>query len=332
VEVSVIAHFKRRQSAAAVLVLASALVACGSTVAPPTVFSQQMDQSTFRGVWPVTASSGILACDTAKGNSVTFSPSQSSTTYAVNGPSINWGKANHWPDAKEIWNGSNWGDFIDTGLKMCETKSNGPSTTAPDSASASSFSDADLRGFYTPLDLWNQKFTPAPLSDCAAQGADVYDPSSGDPPGLSIQHAWRLPGGVLACSPTPSQSAAGHVDDIALYFDPHVDARTALDSAASVLPTDLRHVSSLTGSNRPESAYPNGSCQQEVYSSDTLAAALTKHNLAVADGPDPHKVTIMLSGTGGSGFPQTPYDPRSVHVASIISDDGAPDSDGKLHC
>jgi hypothetical protein len=83
------------------------------------VFSKQIDQATFAGQWPVTATSGVLACDTSKAKAVTFTPTGSSTTYAVNGPALDWGKSLGWPDAKQIWNGANWGDFIDTGLKMC---------------------------------------------------------------------------------------------------------------------------------------------------------------------------------------------------------------------
>lgn len=88
-------------------------------VAKAQVFSKQVDQDTFPGRWPVTADAGILACDTTRAYAVTFTPSGSETTYAVNGPALDWGKKVGWPDAEEIWNGSNWGDFIDTGLEMC---------------------------------------------------------------------------------------------------------------------------------------------------------------------------------------------------------------------
>jgi hypothetical protein len=33
---------------------------------------------------------------------------------------MDWGPSMHWPDSKEIWNGDNWGDFIDTGLRLCK--------------------------------------------------------------------------------------------------------------------------------------------------------------------------------------------------------------------
>jgi hypothetical protein len=103
------------------LVVAAAAMACLATapVAQAQVFSKQIDQSTFSGRWPLSSTSGVLACDTAKANSVTFTPAGSSTTYAVNGSAMSWAKSQGWPDSKEISNGENWGDLIDAGLKLC---------------------------------------------------------------------------------------------------------------------------------------------------------------------------------------------------------------------
>lgn len=88
---------------------------------PGLYYSERVEQSTFPGKWPVIPPSGLLGCDPAKGvGAVTFSPIEGDTTYAVNGTAKDWGPSTHWADSKEIWNGENWGDFIDTGLRLCK--------------------------------------------------------------------------------------------------------------------------------------------------------------------------------------------------------------------
>ena len=67
---------------AAFVVLSSAFVpACGASADPQFVQSEQVSKSTFKGTWPVTPDSGVLACDSSKANSVTFTPTDSNTTY-----------------------------------------------------------------------------------------------------------------------------------------------------------------------------------------------------------------------------------------------------------
>ena len=109
----------------AFVVLSSAFVpACGASADPQFVQSEQVTKSTFKGTWPVTADSGVLACDSSKANSVTFTPTDSNTTYAVNGSAMGgWASKEGWADTKTIWNGENWGDFIDAGLKLCGSNS-----------------------------------------------------------------------------------------------------------------------------------------------------------------------------------------------------------------
>jgi hypothetical protein len=76
-----------------VVLLAVTATACGTSTTPQTVFGEQIDRSTFKGRRPVLPSSGMLACDSAKGaGAVTFTPSLSNTTYAVNGTAVDWGK------------------------------------------------------------------------------------------------------------------------------------------------------------------------------------------------------------------------------------------------
>jgi hypothetical protein len=106
----------------AAFVALSALSIAGSGTGAVTQFEngEQINQSTFKGDWPATAQAGVLACDSSKGNAVTFAPNNSKTINAVDGPAVNWETKEGWPDAKEIWNGLNWGSFIDTGLKLCE--------------------------------------------------------------------------------------------------------------------------------------------------------------------------------------------------------------------
>jgi hypothetical protein len=323
----------KRLIAATVALLAMSVAGCGTSTPPKRqdVFSAHLTQATFKGVWPVIPSSGVLACDSAKGaGAVTFTPDGSGTTYAINGPALDWGKDLHWPDAKQIWSGGNWGGFIDTGLKMCADKADGPSSSA---APSGSFSEADLRGYYSPLEYWDKTFQPATPADCTAQGAEVHP--DGDPlASTNIAHAWRLAGGALACAAEPGPRSAGRVDGVDLYFDPNVDSQAALNAIASILPADAKPDGSYHGTNAANSKYPNGGCQVEVYGSDTLAAALTQFDPQDANAADPHKVTVQLSSGSiqPGGFADQPFDPASVQFATILAGDDPPGSDGTVTC
>jgi hypothetical protein len=305
--------------------------ACDETPAPPqTVFSAQIDKSSFQGRWPLIPAAGVLACDTSKGaGAVTFTPQGSATTYAINGPALDWAKTTGWPDSKVIWNGENWGDFIDTGLKMCNDRSGTP----PPAPTAAPLSETDIRGLYSPISFWDRTFTPATISNCVAQGTELTP--AGDPStSLNVTHAWHLPGGVLACAPNPNSQnngPNGRMTLVDLYFtDPGADIHTALDATLSVLPTDATHISTFHGANTAESQHPNGGCQIETYSSNALAAARNRYDPTGASMQDPHKVSVQLS-TGQplpGGYNDQPFNPASVHDATIIYGDTPPTGSG----
>lgn len=308
--------------------LAALAAGCGQASEPQTVFSAQVDKASFHGTWPVVPTVGVLACDTSKGaGAVTFTPQGSATTYAINGPALDWGKRLGWPDSKEIWDGENWGDFIDTGLKMCDKKSGTPPPPMP---SAAPFTEADLRGLYSPISFWDNMFKAASIADCAAQGADVT-PSSP----LAITHAWTLPGGVLACASDPDSGTGGRVGIVDLYFaDPGADLHTALDSALAVLPADATHVNTLQGKNSAESGHPAGGCQIENYRSNILAAARNMHDPKGASMQDPHDVSVQMS-TGhplAGGYNDLPFNPASVHNATVIYGPTPAGPDGTASC
>lgn len=105
--------------AALVVLSAACTPACGGASPPQFVHGERINKSTFNGDWPVMPESSVLACDSSKGDAVTFSPTDSNTVYAVNGLAVSWGKTEGWPNAKGIWNGENWGSFIDAGLNFC---------------------------------------------------------------------------------------------------------------------------------------------------------------------------------------------------------------------
>ncbi|WP_071288320.1 hypothetical protein [Mycolicibacterium llatzerense] len=293
---------------------------CGSKPAAPslqTMFSAQIDKATFPGRWPVVPGSGVLACDTTKGaGAVTFTPKGSVTTFAINAPALDWGKSLGWPDSKEIGTAdAYWGDFISAGLRMCDEKLGTP----PPPVTRMPLAESDLRGFYSPVSFWDKTFTSAPIADCAAQGADVR--SAGDP--IAITHAWRLPGGELACAQDPNVGTAGHLDHVELYFPgPGVDIHVALDAVASVLPADASDVGTTKPPSEVGPYQANAECHVEQYSSDTLAAAKNQFNPKDAVLQDPHKVTALLyTGLADSDGNNPPFNPASVHNATILAGD-----------
>jgi hypothetical protein len=102
-----------------------------------------------------------------------------------------------------------------------------------------------------------------------------------------------------------------------LYFDPHANADAALRTVADIMPTDTQQVRSIIGSNADHSKYQDGSCQQVLYSSNIIAAAVSQANPKWTG--DPHLVEVTLytgNATSSDGSDQR-YEPASVHLALI---------------
>jgi hypothetical protein len=129
-----------------------------------------------------------------------------------------------------------------------------------------------------------------------------------------------LPDGVLACS--RFETSSGRIDDVDLYFEPAVDAQAAAAAAFRVLPTDSTHVGSVPGVNWPaplSGPEATGSCQVERYTSDTLAAARIADVVPSFQWPAPPEqfTVVLFSGMSHPDTADRPFDPESVHVASI---------------
>ena len=110
------------------LISAGTCVACGdATSVSKYVHSEHVSKDTFKGTWPVSVDGGTLACDSTKGNAITFSPDGSTDVYAENGTAMSWAPKEGWKDFHEIWLDDptglapkvNAGDLDEEGHKLC---------------------------------------------------------------------------------------------------------------------------------------------------------------------------------------------------------------------
>jgi hypothetical protein len=106
--------------AAFVVLSVMSTAACGTRSAGEFVHSERVSKYTFKGTWPIGPDSGVLACDSAKGYAVTFTPAGTNTTYAVNGTADAWASKERWADKATISTSDNWGDVIGAGTALCE--------------------------------------------------------------------------------------------------------------------------------------------------------------------------------------------------------------------
>jgi hypothetical protein len=176
-----------------------------------------------------------------------------------------------------------------------------------------------IAGLLRPLLLENpldeKTFSAATSSDCVLQGANTLDSS----------HAWRLPGGGLVCSwgPLHNDSWGGRVMTFSVFFDPHVDAQTAVAAVTSILPTDIQQAGSFNGVNRDDSKYPQGSCVDLAYSSDALAAVINDVNPGWTGTRNKVGFSLYSGNTNSSDRADKPYQPDSVHLALVgLGNDG----------
>jgi hypothetical protein len=95
------------------------------------------------------------------------------------------------------------------------------------------------------------------------------------------------------CSRSPLQPRLrGRIVGVNWYFDPPVDAQTALAAVASTLPADIQQLRSVEGVNADYSKYHDGSCQQVIYASNALAAAVRQASPQWT--ADPHEVSARF--------------------------------------
>jgi hypothetical protein len=97
----------------------------------------------------------------------------------------------------------------------------------------------------------------------------------------------------------------------------------------------LKETVTFPGRNSAYSRFPAGGCQEERYSSDAVAAAISRDDPDdTSTGVDPHTVIVALaSGKEASGgFSDQPFTPGSVDIATIMSVDDTPNADGSVTC
>lgn len=128
-------------SATVLVLLALYASACGSSTHTQFIHTEEISKSTFKGKWPLIPDSGVLACDTSKDDAVTFTPTGTNTTYAVNATAGTRAEQEGWQrDLQHIWLTAKGGqsdtpgvprvplsDFMNEGLKLCGNRSSPPS-------------------------------------------------------------------------------------------------------------------------------------------------------------------------------------------------------------
>lgn len=330
------AHMRVAKTAAVVLgfVLVGGVAACGgSTDSSDSIRSEHVSKATFAGTWPVIVEAGTLACDMSKGGSITFSPDGSTDVYAENGTAMGWAPKEGWKDFHDIWLTApagpgqrvDSGDFDAEGHKLC-----GDDTAAPAAASTSTSTvdasaqplppaaDAPLRGFMAKPAYWDQAFGAATPADCTAEGFN----------GMTPIHAWRLPRGALACAGDPELGAwDSRVVNLTVYFDPAVNAQTALNELATIFPADNQLAGTNVGHNSATSEIPGGTCEDAVFTSDALRAAVTRVLPSWTGDPRKSAVTLYSGNSTSSDGSDSPFQPSSVRQALIGLSDG-PDQTG----
>jgi hypothetical protein len=133
------------------------------------------------------------------------------------------------------------------------TETTQPPTLSQSAPSTQRHQDRSIR--YRTDRLEDQTFGSATAADCTAQGFD----------GMPPVHAWRLLGAGLACAGNPDFGAwDGRVVNVSLYFDPSVDAQTALHEVAGILPADSRVEGSAHGHNPSWSKLADGTCENVI--------------------------------------------------------------------
>ncbi len=116
--------------ATVLVVVALYATACHTSTDEQSIHTEEISKSTFRGTWPLIPDSGVLACEAG---AISFTPTGTNDTYAVNAIAYNFGKQYGWrQDLEHIWLTADGGqndtqgvlrvtlsDFMNEGLKLC---------------------------------------------------------------------------------------------------------------------------------------------------------------------------------------------------------------------
>jgi hypothetical protein len=190
------------------------------------------------------------------------------------------------------------------------------SSTPASSTVTARTAEAPVRGLYSPPEFWDRTFTVASPADCAAAG-ERYTYGN-----LTTNRAWRLPRGALTCA---VDADGGPLLSFDVFFDPPVDAPTALAVVSNLLPADAQQLMShdLTNGGSKYPKYSQGSCHEVIFSSDSLRAAITEGpQSANIDQQDKVSVTLYSGNELGQDGADQPYQPDSIHLADVVQGDG----------
>jgi hypothetical protein len=170
--------------------------------------------------------------------------------------------------------------------------------------------------------FWDRTFTLASPAGCTA-GGNRYTYEN-----LTTNRAWHLPRGALACA---VDADGGPLLSFDVFFDPTVDSPTALAVVSDLLPADAQQLISheLTNGGSKYPKYPQGSCHEVIFSSDELEAAIANGpQTANIDQQDKVSVTLYSGNELGQDGADQPYQPESIHLASVVQGDGSAGSLG----
>jgi hypothetical protein len=197
-------------------------------------------------------------------------------------------------------------------------------TQTPPPQPVSPATEAALRGYFSPLSFWDQKFSTASSQDCVLQGAQTFN----------SKHAWRLPRGGLVCATGPlyNDPWGGRLMTFSVFFDPHVNAQTAVTAVTNILPADSEQAGSFNGVNGDDSKHPDGSCVMLDYSSNVLGDAVAKVNPTWTGDRNRVNFDLYSGNASGPDGADKPYDPDSIHLALVGISGTFKGLDGLYHC
>lgn len=176
---------------------------------------------------------------------------------------------------------------------------------------------AATRGLLDSISWWDRTHQHVSEAVCAAQG-EVKLP-------VGILDGWKINAGGVACFNDIGDGTGppwgGRIVTLNVYFPHHVTERVAARAVAALLPADAQAGGPLPGTNNDDSATPEGSCQQIVYTSVALASAVRDANSAWPG--DPSKADVVFySGHATSDGSDKTFSASSVTEVMIgIGDD-----------
>jgi hypothetical protein len=136
-----------------------------------------------------------------------------------------------------------------------------------------------------------------------------------------------LPGRCARLRRNPALGAwDGRVVNLTVFFDPTVDAQTALQQIAGIFPTDAQQSEMATGHNSSASPNQAGKCGNVVYTSAALGSAV--RTVSPTWVGDASKTTLVLYSGGDADGSDSAFRNGAVHQVLIGLRDSGPDPSG----